>query len=99
MTDDQVYEFIRARWEDKKMRSWDEIAKQLQKAGYSSKRTLGPLSAAAVRSIYYNFHKKPAMAPIVLRAKLDSLRAVLALKGDADTKLKLIEQMINNLDT
>lgn len=98
MTEEQVFEFIRKSYEDKKIKSWDEIAKLLQKAGHVSTRTNRPLIGNAVRHIYYNFNKKPPIPKSELKTKLDSIRSVLKLKGDSEMKLKLIEQMIDSLE-
>jgi iron-sulfur cluster repair protein YtfE (RIC family) len=97
MTDEQVYEFIKVRWEREK--TWDQIATELQKAGYKSHRTRRPLTAGACRTIYYNFNKKPAMPKADLKAKVEALRMVLAVKGDAEQKLKMIQQMLDSLES
>jgi hypothetical protein len=97
MTDAQVFEYIRKRWEARA--SWSEIAKELDKKGHVSARTGRPLQAGACRTIYYNFEKKPAIPKNQLKAKVEALRSVLKLQANADTKLKLIEQMLQTLDT
>lgn len=99
MTDDQVFDFIKQRWEKNGTRDWDEIAKELERKGHRSARTGRSLSGGACRTIYYNFEKKPSVPKLELKAKIEAMRSVLALQANADTKLKLLEQMLKTLET
>ena len=97
MTDEQVYEFIREKWETGKY-TWDTVAKELEKKGHVSPRTHRPLVGGACRSIYYNFHKKPVLPSQELRVQLQAMKSILNLQTDASTKIKLLEQIIKALD-
>jgi hypothetical protein len=103
MTDEQVYELIAKTWEtrDRSLENeaaWGMVAKKLKDKGHVSPRTGRSLSGNAVRAIYYNFHKKPPLPKSELRAKILTMKSILQLKGDADTKLKLLQQMIDGLE-
>jgi hypothetical protein len=104
MTDEQVYQFIVQAWDKRdpalaSEKSWDLVAKKLADKGHISKRTGRPLNGGACRHIYYHFAKKPTLAKGELKHKIALMKDVLKLKATDDVKLRLIEQMLSQLES
>lgn len=104
MTDDKVFDLIKQQWESRDRdqdptKVWDSIAQKLKAKGHVSARTGRPLTGGACRTIYYNFEKKPALPKNELKAQVEMMRNIISLSADPAMKLKLIQQVLDKLET
>lgn len=103
--DEDVFEFVRDKWENtpSTKRDWDQVARDLAKAGHRSARKGGPLTGNACRTIYYNFKKglygKSRPSITKYKGLVDNIKAALMLKADDRTVRQLITQMIEQAET
>jgi hypothetical protein len=96
MSQEQVESFIREK-RDKSNKNWDEIAKDLAKAGYVSPRTGKPVVGNTVRYIYYyGFKTQHGPSAAQGGSKVTMIREILKLKTDDKNKLSLITQILDN---
>lgn len=104
MKDEDIYQFVRQRWEKRDrgisdpMRIWQKIADDLGRK-HVSERTGRPLTANAVRSLYYNFEKKPKLQPGDIKAALENMRLAFRLNAEPEAKLKLLEQIFKTIES
>jgi hypothetical protein len=95
MKPDDVYEWLKKRYKGN-MKEFEDLAKDLAKTGHKSARTGRPLNAGGLRAFYYNYNKPRASQDI--KAQVKAAKAILGLKGDADSKLQMISQLLDQID-
>jgi hypothetical protein len=104
MSEADVDNFIRKSKDEERM-TWDQITDQLAKMGYKSRRNGKPLAVTTVRFRYYNPRghtgPTPGTTAYSLTAAsgndrtLELIRTTLKAKMDPNSKLALIEQLLD----